>query len=82
MSPSDKKTLVVAISTILGAVGGRWMAPKVGAALGLTLGPWGAAAGGVIGALVGAAVGSRVVGKGEFPELSVEQNPLGLRSGL
>lgn len=53
MDKGMKDKLVIAGSAWAGGVGGSWGAARLGAALGLRLGPWGAVAGSAIGALAG-----------------------------
>ena len=82
MNASNKKTLVLLGAAIVGALGGKWVAPRVGATFGLTFGPMGVAAGAIIGAIAGAAIGSAFAGEVDFPELEDVPDHLGLRSDL
>ena len=68
MNADSVKRWVLMGSTVAGAVGGGVAAPRVGATLGLSFGPWGLAAGALIGALAGASVASMIVGDVDFPE--------------
>jgi len=63
MDTNTKNALILAASALAGTLAGRWAAPRIGAALGLTLGPWGSAAGAMIGGVIGVAVTKRMVGE-------------------
>ena len=66
MESGNRNLLVVAGGVIAGALAGRWLTPKVGAALGMVFAPWSTAVGAVIGAVViGALVSSLSGGEEE-----------------
>ena len=67
MNTDSVKRWVLMGSTVVGAVGGGIAAPRVSAALGMSFGPWGVAAGALIGAFAGATVVSLIVGDVDFP---------------
>jgi hypothetical protein len=67
MDSETRKRWALMGSTVAGAVGGGMAATRLGAAFGLSLGPWGVAAGAVLGAIAGASAVSVVVGEVEFP---------------
>ena len=59
MDTHVKNSLLLAGSAILGGMGGSWAATRLGAALGLTLGPWGSAVGAMLGAMASTALAKR-----------------------
>ena len=63
MDPNIKNSLLLAGSAIAGGMGGSWAATRLGAAFGLTLGPWGSAIGGMLGAMASTALAKKFVGE-------------------
>ena len=63
MDTNVKNSLLVAGSAIAGGAGGSWAATRLGAALGLTLGPWGSAAGAMLGAMASTALAKKILGE-------------------
>ena len=63
MDTNVKNSLLIAGSAIAGGAGGSWAATRLGAALGLTLGPWGSAAGAMLGALASTALAKKMLGE-------------------
>lgn len=80
MDTNTKNALILAASTIGGAVGGRWAAPRLGAVLGLTLGPWGSAAGAAIGGVLGGLIANKMVGDVDFNKLEKPEDVISLTS--
>ena len=77
MNKSIKDGLVIAGSAAAGGWGGSWSVARIGAILGLRLGPWGAAIGTAVGALAGVALARKMLANGEVidedvPELEKE----------
>ena len=62
MDTDIKNSLIVAGSAIVGGMGGSWAATRLGAAVGLSLGPWGSAVGAMLGAMASTAVAKKVLG--------------------
>ena len=62
MDTNIRNSLLLAGTAIAGGMGGSWAATRLGAALGLTLGPWGSAAGAMLGAMASTAVAKRFLG--------------------
>jgi hypothetical protein len=58
---SSKGALVIWAATIAGGAGGSWATTRIGANLGLRLGPWGAVAGALVGAIAGATLSKRIL---------------------
>ena len=52
MDKSTKNALLIWAATIAGGAGGSWASTRMGATLGLRLGPWGAVAGALIGSSI------------------------------
>jgi hypothetical protein len=74
MDTSSKNALMIWAATIAGGVGGSWATTRLGASLGLRLGPWGAVAGGLIGAVAGASLSKRLLGEdAPLPEAELDQ---------
>ena len=63
MDTNVKNSLLVAGSAIAGGAGGSWVATRLGAALGFTLGPWGSAAGAMLGAMASTALAKKMLGE-------------------
>ena len=62
MDTNIKNSLLLAGTAIAGGMGGSWAATRLGAALGVTLGPWGSAAGAMLGAMASTALAKRFLG--------------------
>lgn len=62
MEQDTKNMLILSVAAIASGWGGSWATARLGKALGLTLGPWGTAAGTVIGALAGTALAKNMLG--------------------
>lgn len=62
MENSTKNMLMLGGAAIAGGWGGSWAAARLGATFGLSLGPWGSAAGGLIGAMLGTALAKNLLG--------------------
>ncbi|MEN8762291.1 MAG: hypothetical protein ABF290_07635 [Thiogranum sp.] len=62
MDKSTKNALLIWAATIAGGAGGSWASTRMGASLGLRLGPWGAVAGALIGSVAGATLSKRMLG--------------------
>jgi phage-related minor tail protein len=78
MENSLKNLLVLTGAAIAGGLGGSWAAGRIGTALGVSLGPWGAAAGGMIGAMLATSLAKGVVGQPEalpLPESMAMPDP-------
>ena len=73
MDTDIKNSLIIAGSAIAGGMGGSWAATRLGAALGLSLGPWGSAIGGMLGAMASTALAKRFIGEPQ-PVLGVQSN--------
>ena len=71
MDTNIKNSLILAGSAIAGGMGGSWAATRLGAAFGLSLGPWGSAIGGMLGAMASTALAKRFVGEPQ-PVLGVQ----------
>ena len=71
MDTNIKNSLLIAGSAIAGGMGGSWAATRLGAALGLSLGPWGSAIGGMLGAMASTALAKRFIGEPQ-PVLGVQ----------
>ena len=67
MDNSSKNALLIWLATIGSSAGASWATTRLGANLGLRLGPWGAIAGAVIGAVAGATLSKRMLEQGEGP---------------
>ena len=67
MDKSSKNALVIWAATIAGGVGGSWATTRMGASLGLRMGPWGAVAGALIGAVAGASLSKRMLAEDGAP---------------
>jgi phage tail tape-measure protein len=81
MDQSSKNALLIWAATIAGGVGGSWATTRLGANLGVRLGPWGAVAGALIGAVAGATLSKRLLDETEGaldvePEASEVDSPL------
>lgn len=63
MDTNVKNSLLMAGSAIAGGAGGSWAATRLGAALGLSLGPWGSAAGAMLGAMASTALARKMLGE-------------------
>ena len=70
MDSRMRDILLLGAASFAGARAGRWAAPRIGAALGLAVGPWGVTAGAVIGGMLGALLVSKVAGPGSDPMLN------------
>jgi hypothetical protein len=81
MDQSSKNALVIWAATIAGGVGGSWVTTRLGANLGVRLGPWGAVAGALIGAVAGATLSKRLLEEAESP-VDVESETSELKSPL
>ena len=74
MDKSTKNALLIWAATIAGGAGGSWASTRMGATLGLRLGPWGAVAGALIGSVAGATLSKRLLGDVEsMPEVELEK---------
>jgi phage tail tape-measure protein len=62
---SSKSALVIWAATVAGGAGGSWATTRLGANLGLRLGPWGAVAGALLGAVAGATLSKRILDEAE-----------------
>lgn len=65
MDKSIKDGLMIAGSAVAGGWGGSWGTARIGALLGLRLGPWGALVGTAIGAMAGVALAKRMLANAE-----------------
>ena len=75
MDKSTKNALLIWAATIAGGAGGSWASTRMGATLGLRLGPWGAVAGALIGSVAGATLSKRLLGDVEtMPEDELEKH--------
>ncbi|MGB5299525.1 MAG: hypothetical protein WBM52_07750 [Thiogranum sp.] len=75
MDKSTKNALLIWAATIAGGAGGSWASTRMGATLGLRLGPWGAVAGALIGSVAGATLSKRLLGDVEtMPEVELEKH--------
>jgi len=75
MDKSKKNALLIWAATIAGGAGGSWASTRMGATLGLRLGPWGAVAGALIGSVAGATLSKRLLGDVEtMPEVELEKH--------
>lgn len=72
MDTNVRNSLLVAGSAIAGGAGGSWAATRLGAVLGLSLGPWGSAAGAMLGAMASTALAKKLLGE---PESLLEAQP-------
>ena len=63
MDTNVKNSVLVAGSAIAGGMGGSWAATRLGAALGLSLGPWGSAVGAMLGAMASTALTKKLLGE-------------------
>lgn len=63
MDTNIKNSLLLAGSAMAGGMGGSWAATRLGAALGLSLGPWGSAAGAMLGAMASTALAKKLLGE-------------------
>jgi uncharacterized membrane protein YdjX (TVP38/TMEM64 family) len=72
MDTNIKNSLLLAGSAIAGGAGGSWAATRLGAAFGLSLGPWGSAAGAMLGAMASTALAKRMLGE---PQAMLEAQP-------
>ena len=63
MDTNVKNSLLLAGSAIAGGAGGSWAATRLGAALGLSLGPWGSVAGAMLGAMASTALAKKMLGE-------------------
>jgi len=74
MDKSSKNALLIWAATIAGGAGGSWATTRMGASLGLRLGPWGAVAGALIGAVAGATLSKRMLGDVDaMPEAKLDK---------
>jgi hypothetical protein len=80
MDTDTKNALILAAGALGGAFVGRWAAPRIGAALGLTFGPWGSAAGAAIGGILGATLAKNMAGSFELPSLEGADMSTALKS--
>lgn len=69
MDTNSKNALILTVAALGGTLLGRWATPRLGAAVGLTFGPWGAVVGATIGGMLGAALATKMVGEVELPTL-------------
>ena len=69
MDTSKRNAWIFMGSTVAGAVGGWWTAPRIVATLGYAFGPWGSVVGAAIGGLLGVSVASMIVGDVDFSEM-------------
>ena len=72
------KNIVDGLMIAGSAAAGGWGATRIGAVLGLRLGPWGAAVGTVVGALAGFALAQKMQANGvtlaeDVPELETQE---------
>lgn len=75
MDKSTKNALLIWAATIAGGAGGSWVSTRMGATIGLRLGPWGAVAGALIGSVAGATLSKRLLGDVEtMPEVELEKH--------
>ena len=75
MDKSTKNALLIWAATIAGGAGGSWASTRMGATLGLRLGPWGAVAGALIGSVAGATLSKRLLGDVDpMPEVELEKH--------
>ena len=86
MDQNSKNALLIWAATIAGGVGASWATTRLGANLGVRLGPWGAVAGALIGAVAGATLSKQLLDEAANPlaedPLEVESDPSELKSPL
>jgi len=74
MDKTTKNALLIWAATIAGGAGGSWASTRMGATLGLRLGPWGVVAGALIGSVAGATLSKRMLGDaGAMPKVESDQ---------
>ena len=81
MDTAKRNAWIFMGSTVVGAVGGWLTTPRLGAALGIAFGPWGAAVGATVGGLLGASVASVILGDVDFSRIKSPRGSASSRAG-